>query len=178
MCRIIRDQVWSRRTIRLQRGVFTNTDTFVEKVSNLLRDNWSSSGTGVLVTEVAWSHSKFETMNDIEQIDTKAIISTYNPTNPITYKTLTPAVDEVTEIVVVDLILHTAPFGEGASGVDATVAVRERIRQQILQTIHSNQVKVSDANSVTVEGEYIRGELPQILREAFKVAVLYYEQYA
>jgi hypothetical protein len=154
------------------------SDTFVEKVSNLLKTNWSSSGTGLLVTEVTWSHSKFETMNDIEKVDTKAIISTYNPQNPITYTPLTPMTDEVNEIVVVDLILHTAPFNEGASGVDVTVGVREKIRQLILQVIHTNQLKLSGANLVTVEGEFIRGELPQILREAFKVVIKYYETYS
>ena len=61
-------------------------DTFPEKISNLLQQNWDSNATGLEVADVFWSHDKFDTMNQVEQVSQKAIISTYNPQNPVAMK--------------------------------------------------------------------------------------------
>ena len=146
-------------------------DTFPEKISNLIQAGWTSAGTGLVLTDVAWSHDKFETMTSIDQVTQKAIISTYNPTNPVTVETLSPQTNFIHETVVVDLILHTAIMG----GTDSCIAAREACRKLILQILHQNATQLPDATLMLVEGEYTRGELPDLQREAFKVVVSNFE---
>ncbi len=143
------------------------TDTFPEKISNLLQANWSSAGTGLVVTDVFWSHDKFETMTSVEQVSQKAIVSTYNPANPVVIEQLSRETRFIHETVVVDVILHTAAMG----GTDSCIAAREALRLLILQILHQNQTALAGSAQMRVEGEYVRGELPQIQREAFKVVV-------
>ena len=147
------------------------SDTFPEKISNLLQAAWDSAATGLQVSDVAWSHDKYETMNTIESVIQKAIISTYNPTNPVTIEVLSVQTNFVHEIVVIDVILHTAVLG----GTDQTIAIREKIRTLILAVLHALATSLSGANLMTVEGEYVRGELPDLQREAFKVLVSHFE---
>jgi hypothetical protein len=151
------------------------SNTFPEKISNLLQANWNSESTGLYVTDVCWSHDKFETMNEISNVSQKAIISTYNPTNPVSIEILSAQTNFIHETVVVDVILHTAILG----GTDSCIATREAIRQLILTLIHGIQQQTSlslaGADSISVDGEYVRGELPQIQRESFKVVVSNFE---
>jgi len=151
------------------------SNTFPEKISNLLQANWNSQTTGLLVTDVCWSHDKFETMNEISNVSQKAIVSTYNPTNPVSIEILSAQTNFIHETVVVDVILHTAILG----GTDSCIATRESVRQLILAVIHGIQqmtgTSLLGADSVSVEGEYVRGELPEIQREAFKVVVSNFE---
>ena len=151
------------------------SNTFPEKISNLLQASWDSESTGLQVTDVAWSHDKFETMNSIEQVSQKAIISTYNPTNPVSIEVLSAQTNFIHETVVVDVILHTAILG----GTDNCIATREAIRQLILTVIHGIQqqtgVSLPGADSISLDGECVRGELPQIQRESFKVVVSNFE---
>ena len=147
------------------------SDTFPEKISNLLQTNWSSAGTGLIVSDVAWSHDKFETMTSVEQVSQKAIISTYNPQNPVTVENLSSQTNFLHETVVLDVILHTEVLG----GTDATIGIREALRQLIMQVIHQNATLLPGAAFMRVEGEYVRGELPQIQREAFKIIVSSFE---
>jgi hypothetical protein len=148
-----------------------SSDTFAEKISNLLQENWNDESTGLQVSDVFWSHDKYETMTSVEQVSQKAIISTYNPQNPVTVEVLSPQTNFVHETVVIDVILHTAILG----GTDSTIGIREAVRQLILQIIHQNATLLPGAALMRVEGEYVRGELPQIQREAFKVIVSNFE---
>ena len=68
----------------------TPNDTFPEKISNLLQQNWDSNATGLNVADVFWNHDKFDTMNQVEQINQKAIISTYNPKTPLPWNLSAP----------------------------------------------------------------------------------------
>ena len=145
--------------------------TFPEKISVLLQANWNSESTGLQVTDVAWSHDKFETMNSIEQISQKAIISTYNPTNPVSIEVLSAQTNFIHETVAVDVILHTAILG----GTDSCIATREVIRQLLSSILRAYQTSLPGADLMIVEGEYVRGELPEIQREAFKVVVSNFE---
>jgi hypothetical protein len=151
------------------------SNTFPEKISNLLQANWNSEATGLQVSDIAWSHDKFETMNSIEQVSQKAIISTYNPTNPVSIEVLSSQTNFVHETVVVDVILHTAVLG----GTDGCIATREAVRQLILAVIHGIRqqtgVSLPGADSISIDGEYVRGELPEIQRESFKVVVSNFE---
>ena len=147
------------------------SDTFAEKISNLLRENWNSETTGLQVSDVSWSHDKFETMTSVEQVSQKAIISTYNPQNPVNVEILSSQTRFLHETVVLDVILHTAVLG----GTDSCLAIREAVRELVLSILHANQTLLSGAVLMTVEGEYVRGELPQIQREAFKVIVSSFE---
>jgi len=63
-------------------------DTFAEKLGSLLQENWDSNATGLQLSDVFWSHAKFETMTEVESVSQKAIISTYNPRNPVTVEQL------------------------------------------------------------------------------------------
>jgi hypothetical protein len=146
-------------------------DTFPERISNLLQENWDSESTGLQATDVLWSHDKFETMNSIEQVSQKAIVSTYNPQNPVSVEVLSSQTRFVHETVVVDVVLHTAILG----GTDSCLATREAVRELVLSILHANQTLLPGAVLMMVEGEYVRGELPQIQREAFKVIVSSFE---
>ena len=79
-------------------------DTFAEKISNLLQENWNSETTGLQVADVSWSHDKFETMMSVEQVSQKAIVSTYNPQNPVSVEILSSQTRFLHETVVVDVI--------------------------------------------------------------------------
>jgi hypothetical protein len=151
------------------------SNTFPEKISNLLQANWNSESTGLQVTDVCWSHDKFETMNEISNVSQKAIISTYNPTNPVSIEALSAQTNFIHETVVIDVILHTDILG----GTDSCIATREAVRQLILAVIHGIQqqtdVFLPGAASISIDGEYVRGELPQIQRESFKVVVSNFE---
>ena len=136
------------------------TDTFAEKISNLLQTNWDNEATGLDPTDVFWSHDKFETMTSVEQISQKAIVSTYNPLNPVSVERLSRETTFVKETVVVDVILHTAPLGT----TDQVIAIREKIRALILQVIHVNWNLLPGADQMMIEGEYVRGELPMLRR--------------
>ncbi len=148
------------------------SDTFAEKISNLLQQSWDSDSTGLEVTDVFWSHDKFDTMSQVEQVSQKAIISTYNPQNPVAIEVLSPQTNFIHETIVVDVMLHTAVLG----GTESCIATRETVRQLILSILHANQTLLPGAESMLVEGEYVRGELPQIQRETFKVVVSSFEQ--
>ena len=148
-----------------------SSDTFAEKISNLLQENWNVESTGLQVSDVFWGHDKYETMTSVEQVSQKAIVSTYNPQNPATVDILSSQTNFIHETVVVDVILHTAILG----GTDSAISVREAVRQLILQVIHQNATLLPGAALMRVEGEYVRGELPQIQREAFKVIVSSFE---
>jgi hypothetical protein len=148
------------------------SDTFAEKISNLLQENWESDSTGLQATDVFWSHDKFDTMSQVEQVGQKAIISTYNPQNPVAVEVLSPQTNFIHETVVVDVILHTAVLG----GTESCIATREAIRQLILSILHANQTLLPGAESMLVEGEYVRGELPQIQRESFKVVASFFDK--
>jgi hypothetical protein len=146
-------------------------DTFAEKISLLLQENWDSVGTDLDADDVFWSHDKYETMTSLEQVSQKAIISTYNPTTPVTVENLSSQTNLVHETVVIDVILHTEILG----GTDAAISIREAARKQIMQVIHQNATLLPGAALMRIEGEYVRGELPQIQREAFKVVVSNFE---
>jgi hypothetical protein len=141
-------------------------DTFAEKISNLLQENWDTS-IGLQLSDVAWSHDKFETLSSIELISQKAIISTYNPQNPVSEEQLSRETKWIAETVVIDVILHTSPLG----GTDTAISTRERIRKFIKKVIHQNWNLLPGADHMKIDGEYVRGELPMLQRESFKVVV-------
>ena len=148
-----------------------SSDTFAEKISNLLQANWNSESTGLQVSDVFWSHDKYETMTSVETVSQKAIVSTYNPTNPVTIEQLSRETNFVKETVVVDVILHSDPLG----GTDQAIGIREKIRALVQSVIHANWNLLPGADQMTIEGEYVRGELPMLQRESFKVIVANFE---
>jgi hypothetical protein len=151
------------------------TDTFPEKLSNLLQASWDSEATGLQLADIAWSHDKYETLNTIAEVTQKVIVSTYNPPNPVQVELLSKETNFVHETVLIDVILHTAAFGS----TDSCITARENIRKLVLAVIHAIQLNtgasLAGADAVRVDGEYIRGELPDLQREAFKTVVSYFE---
>lgn len=150
-------------------------DTFPEKISNLIQASWDSEATGLQVTDVAWSHDRFETLNNAENESQKAIISTYNPPNPRAVEVLSAQTNFIRETIVVDVILHSASLG----GVDQCLATRETIATLISAVIHGVQQNTSaslaGADAVWLEGEYACVEEPQTQRETLKVVVGWFE---
>ena len=148
-----------------------SSDNFAEKISALLQENWDNNTTGLQQSEVFWSHAKFETMTEVESVSQKAIVSTYNPQNPVTVEQLSRETNFVKETVVVDVILHSDPLG----GTDQAIAVREKIRKFVQTVIHANWNLLPGADQMAIEGEYVRGELPMLQRESFKIIVANFE---
>jgi hypothetical protein len=72
---------------------------------------------------------------------------------------------------VVDVILHSDPLG----GTNQAIAIREKIRTLVQSVIHANWNLLPGAEQMTIEGEYVRGELPMLQRESFKVIVANFE---
>ena len=66
------------------------SDTFPEKISALLQACWDTEATGLQLTDIFWSHDKYETMMSVEDVTQKAVISTYNPQNPVSIEALSP----------------------------------------------------------------------------------------
>jgi hypothetical protein len=85
-----------------------------ELISSLLQTNWDSVGTGLLVTDVNWSHTRFEAVSQLDAIAQNVIISTYNPPKPTksTSKTLTFTLVE--ELIIIDLLVKPSTSLETA----------------------------------------------------------------
>jgi hypothetical protein len=151
------------------------SDTFPEKISNLLQASWDSEATGLQVIDVSWSHDRYETMTNVEQPSQKAIISTYNPPNPRTCEVLSAQTNFIHETIVIDIVLHPAPLG----GTDQCLATREAIVTLILAVIHGIQqntgASLDGADSIWAAGEYIRVEGPDAQRVSLKVIVSWFE---
>ena len=139
----------------------------LRKISNLIQANWNSETTGLQVSDIAWSHDKYETLTSVEQVNQKAIVRHITRQTRCRLRFCPLQTRFFHEIVVVDVVLHTAILG----GTDACIGFREAVRLLILQILHANQALLPGANLMVVEGEYVRGELPQIQREAFKVCL-------
>ena len=143
-----------------------------ETLSNLLQAQWTSAGTGLQVTDVYWSHDKYETLSQIDTVSQKAIISTYNPENPVIVTSLSKECNHVLETVVLDIILHSAAFG----GTDQTISAREQIKQLCYAIIHAAQSSGGTAwSDLYVDGEYVKGELPDLQRIALRVKFVTFE---
>ena len=151
------------------------SDTFPEKICNLLQQSWDSEATGLQVTDITWTHDRYETMVNVEQQILKAIISTYNPPNPVTSEVLSAQTNFVHETVVIDVILHPVVLG----GTDNCIATRAAIKKLIFAIFHSIEqqtwLSLAGADSVWIPGEYACIEAPETQREAFKVVVDYFE---
>jgi hypothetical protein len=151
------------------------SDTFPEKLSNLLQAAWDSEATGLQVTDVSWSHDRYETMTNVEQTSQKAIVSMYNPNNPRTCEVLSAQTNFIHEIVLIDIVLHTAPLG----GTDQALKTREAIVSLILTIVHGIQRDTGaflvGANSIQVNGEYVRVEGPEKQRVTLKVTISWFE---
>ena len=147
------------------------SDTFSEKISSLLQANWSSTATGLQVSDVDWRHEKFDTMTETQHPTQKAIIGTYNPPNAVSAEVLSAQTSFIHEAVVIDLFLHSGVLG----GADNCLATREKIRQFILQVIHQNATVLPGAVLMTFEGGYGRLEGPNEQRECFKVVCSWFE---
>jgi hypothetical protein len=151
------------------------SDTFAEKISNLLQQSWDSEATGIQVSEINWSHAKFETMREISNVNQKVIISTYNPTNPVSCEALSAQTNFVHEIIVIDVILQTQPFGSTDNCITARVAIKKLITTVIHEVELQTGLSLPGADSILIEGEFVCGELPDIQREAYKAVVNYFE---
>jgi len=132
-----------------------------ELISNLLQANWTSVGTGLLVTDVNWSHTRFEAISQLDAIAQTVIISTYNPPKPTKSTSKTREFTLVDELVIIDLLVKPGDFLETA------LQTRETIARWIQDTVQANQLKVSGQAVVEITDELVKAELPNLIRSAW-----------
>jgi hypothetical protein len=149
-----------------------STSSYAEVLSSLLQSQWTSAGTGLLVSQVYWSHVKFDAVSQIAAISQSVIVSTYNPENPVVLTSLSKECNHLLETVVLDIILKPAPLG----GIDSAISTREAIKQLFYSVIHAAQSSAGSGwSDLYIDGEYIKGELPDLLRLALRVKFVTFE---
>ena len=132
-----------------------------ELISSLFQTNWTSVGTGLLVTDVNWSHTRFEAVSQLDAIAQNVIISTYNPPKPTksTSKTLTFTLVE--ELIIIDLLVKPS------TSLETAIQTREIIARWIQDTVQINQLLVSGQAVVEITDELVKAELPNLIRSAW-----------
>ena len=132
-----------------------------ELISSLLQTNWTIVGTGLLVTDVNWSHTRFEAVCQLDAIVENVIISTYNPPKPTksTSKTLTFTLVE--ELIIIDLLVKPS------TSLETAIQTREIIARWIQDTVQINQLLVSGQAVVEITDELVKAELPNLIRSAW-----------
>jgi len=132
-----------------------------ELISTLLQTNWTGVGTGLLVADVNWSHTRFEAVSQLDAIAETVIISTYNPPKPTksTSKTLTFTLVE--ELIIIDLLVKPA------TSLETAIQTRESIARWIQDTVQINQLAVSGQAAVEITDELVKAELPNLIRSAW-----------
>jgi hypothetical protein len=132
-----------------------------ELISSLFQTNWTSVGTGLLVTDVNWSHTRFEAVSQLDAIAENVIISTYNPPKPTksTSKTLTFTLVE--ELIIIDLLVKPS------TSLETAIQTREIIARWIQDTVQINQLLVSGQAVVEITDELVKAELPNLIRSAW-----------
>ena len=132
-----------------------------ELISSLLQTNWTIVGTGLLVTDVNWSHTRFEAVCQLDAIVENVIISTYNPPKPTksTSKTLTFTLVE--ELIIIDLLVKPT------TSLETAIQTREIIARWIQDTVQINQLLVSGQAVVEITDELVKAELPNLIRSAW-----------
>jgi len=132
-----------------------------ELISSLFQTNWTSVGTGLLVTDVNWSHTRFEAVSQLDAIAENVIISTYNPPKPTksTSKTLTFTLVE--ELIIIDLLVKPS------TSLETAIQTREIIARWIQDTVQINQLSVSGQAVVEITDELVKAELPNLIRSAW-----------
>ena len=132
-----------------------------ELISSLLQTNWDSVSTGLLVTDVNWSHTRFEAVSQLDAIAQNVIISTYNPPKPTksTSKTLTFTLVE--ELIIIDLLVKPS------TSLETAIQTREIIARWIQDTVQINQLLVSGQAVVEITDELVKAELPNLIRRAW-----------
>ena len=128
-----------------------------ELISSLFQTNWTSVGTGLLVTDVNWSHTRFEAVSQLDAIAENVIISTYNPPKPTksTSKTLTFTLVE--ELIIIDLLVKPT------TSLETAIQTREIIARWIQDTVQINQLSVSGQAVVEITDELVKAELPNLI---------------
>jgi len=132
-----------------------------ELISTLLQTNWTSVGTGLLVTDVNWSHTRFEAVSQLDAIAENAIISTYNPPKPTKSTSKTMTFTLVEELIIIDLLVKPS------TSLETAIQTREIIARWIQDTVQINQLLVSGQAVVEITDELVKAELPNLIRSAW-----------
>ena len=132
-----------------------------ELISTLLQTNWTSVGTGLLVTDVNWSHTRFEAVSQLDAIAENAIISTYNPPKPTKSTSKTMTFTLVEELIIIDLLVKPS------TSLETAIQTREIISRWIQDTVQINQLSVSGQAAVEITDELVKAELPNLIRSTW-----------
>ena len=134
-----------------------------ELLSTLLQNNWCSTGIGLLVTDVNWSHTRFEAVSQIDLITQNVIISTYNPPKPTKSTPESRECALVEELVIIDLLIKTC------DSVETALQTRETIARWLQDVILLNQFLVSGWAMVEINDELVKAELPSLIRSVWQM---------
>ena len=132
-----------------------------ELISSLLQSNWTSVGTGLLVTDVNWSHTRFEAISQLDAIAQTVIISTYNPPKSTKSTSKTMTFTLVEELIIIDLLVKPT------TSLETAIQTRETIARWIQDTVQINQLSVSGHAVVEITDELVKAELPNLIRSAW-----------
>jgi len=132
-----------------------------ELISTLLQTNWTNVGTGLLDTDVNWSHTLFEAVSQLDAIAQNVIISTYNPPKPTKSTSKTREFTLVDELVIIDLLVKPT------TSIETAIQTRETIARWIQDTVQINQLSVSGQAVVEITDELVKAELPNLIRSAW-----------
>jgi hypothetical protein len=132
-----------------------------ENISVLLQVKWSNVCSDLLVTDINWSHTRFEAISQLEAIAENVIISTYNPPKPTksTSKTRDFALFE--ELVIIDILIKPTV------SIELALQTREAIVRWLQDTIQLNQFLIVDQKNVELIDELVKAELPNLIRSAW-----------
>ena len=132
-----------------------------ELISTLFQNQWSSIGTGLLVTDINWSHTRFEAISQLDAIPQNVIFSIYNPPKPTKSTPKSRECALVEELVVLDLLIKPG------DSVETALQTRETIIRWLQDTIQLNQFGVSGQAMVEMNSELVKAELPNLIRSAW-----------
>jgi hypothetical protein len=135
------------------------TDT-AQVISQTLQSNWSLSSPKA--SDISWPCTRFESA-DLTKITQNYVVACYNPASPVASEPLSREVWQLTEDVVVDVIVRVT--GTAQQALDA----RESVRLEIYRILHSNELSIPGIPVAYVAREPYKVESPDLARIALQV---------
>ncbi len=138
---------------------------FTEVLSDLLQAQWTSVGTGLQVTDVFWTHTVYQAVDQLGGVTQKAIISVYNPPAPAENKVQSREFALIDEVVIVDILMKTANYPD----LETALQTREAIIQWLVQMVLAQQFNAIGQRLIQLQKELVKAESPNLLRCAWQV---------
>jgi hypothetical protein len=136
-----------------------------EVLSNLLQAQWNNAATGLQVTDVFWSHTVYQAVDQLGAITQRVIISVYNPPAPAENKVQSREFAVLDEVVIVDILMKLANYPD----LETALQTREAIIQWLVQTVLAQQFNASGQKLIQLQKMLVKAESPSLLRCAWQV---------